>query len=94
MKIQFHSEDYTVTAIKRKSKARYAKNIQVGDVISFKLPMQNRMTHYSLEFEMYVNGEYKTSISQGEIFKILGCSESVFLVDSLSDASKSDTNNE
>lgn len=78
MTIQFHSEERTVTHITRKSNARYAVGVHRGDVISFKLAMPDTQTHYSIPFEMYVNGEYKTDVLQGEIYKVLGRPDSIF----------------
>lgn len=78
MTVQLQSKNYTVTQIKRKSAARYAKDIKIGDVLSFVLIMDNISTRYSLTFRMYVNGEYKIDVQQGELLKILGSSQSIF----------------
>lgn len=73
MSVHFISPTYKVIA-KGKSKARYALGIEEGDLIKFlieELGHINRGGRYSTEIKMYVNSNLHTTISQGELPKVL-----------------------
>lgn len=67
---------YVVSGILKKSKAGYAQGISIGDQLEFVLEMAKSSGastgNYSLMSKMYVNGVFKTMISQNEYYKLLG----------------------
>ena len=86
MNIKVHSSKYKVLEIKRKSSARYAKGVQVGDVISLEsviLPVKYGV-RYSLLFDVLVNGNIiATQIEQGSVAKMFSDEHGIFIVEEL-----------
>ena len=74
MKIRFTSATYEVVA-KGKSKARYAEGIEVGDLVEFSIEklakVHYRNGRYATYIDMYVNSKLHTTISQGELGKVV-----------------------
>lgn len=68
--ISFSSPRYRVIKILRKSNARYAKGVKVGDILTFSTEI-GRTTgassgNYALGVSIAVNGEYLALCSQNE----------------------------
>lgn len=76
--------NYVVSKIIKKSKARYAKGVRVGDEIEFVLEMTKTSGasrgNYALMSDVYVNGVLKAKISQNEYYKLLDVIELSTLV--------------
>lgn len=66
--------EYKVIKVLKKSKARYAKGINPGDVIRFELEMVNTSGasngNYVLYADMYVNGVLLTAVSQNDFHRL------------------------
>ena len=58
--IKFESSKYEVLEVKRRSRARYAKGIKVGDIVQFKLDDEGSF--------VYVNNEKMSDVSKNEIY--------------------------
>lgn len=72
--ISFKSSKYIVTGINKKSNAKYAKGINVGDTLEFYIETLlgrrvgvngNRLGIKSAKVDIFVNGEYFYTIDQG-----------------------------
>lgn len=79
MRISFSSVNFKVVSILRKSKARYALGVNVGDVIFFRTDGLGAINHrggrYSTDIEMIVNNNHHASIAQGELAKVISIFE-------------------
>lgn len=75
MRISFSSVNFKVVSILRKSKARYALGIKIGDVIYFHIEGLGHVNHRggrdSTDIQMIVNNQHHTSIAQGELDKVI-----------------------
>lgn len=75
MEISFSSRIFKVVSILRKSKARYALGINIGDEIYFHIEglgcINYRGGRYSTDVKMFVNNQHHTSIAQGELAKVI-----------------------
>lgn len=84
MNIELSSPKYRVLSIKRKSNARYAKGVQIGDIFTFKSVMKpvKYGVRYTLLFDVFVNNILiATEVSHGEISKIFLDDNGIFVVD-------------
>lgn len=75
------SPHYVVMKVLRKSKARYAAGINIGDTVTINTEIVDTTggsggRNYSLSFDLYVNGVYHTSMSQNEVPKF----EEIFML--------------
>lgn len=78
--IKFESKKYRVRQVLRTSKARYAVNINIGDVIHY----EARATLYDTTFVLFVNDEEITQLYQHEIFRMFQYGgQSIFDVEEL-----------
>lgn len=64
--MEFASKEYRVRQVLRDSKARYATNIFVGDVIQYTA----EVTHYNVVYHLKVNDEVRAKLQRHEIFRM------------------------
>lgn len=72
--VQFSTPEYKVIEILKKSKARYANGIKVGDTVKFEMGQLGGRRGdklYSTDITMFVNEECLTTVTQGEFPKVL-----------------------
>jgi hypothetical protein len=72
MAIIMKSQKLVVTSINRKSTARYAVNINLGDVLELVTGINDTTggsggRNYAIVFDLYVNGALRASLTQNEV---------------------------